>query len=61
MSRSLHESEPLSRLPLPRLLLPAFAAFLGVWAVALSLGLSPTVLAVAGQIMSGSSGGPVWP
>jgi hypothetical protein len=43
------------------LLLPTFAALLAVCAVALSLGLSPTVVAAAGQILSASSGGPLLP
>jgi hypothetical protein len=66
VSRSLHEPEALSasapsRLPLSRLLLPAFAALLAVCAVALSLGLSPTLVAVAGPVLSASSGGPLLP
>jgi hypothetical protein len=66
VSRSLREPEALSasalsHLPLSSLLLPTFAALLAVYAVALSLGLSPTVVAAAGQILSASSGGPGWP
>jgi hypothetical protein len=66
VSRSLREPEALSasalsRLPLSSLLLPTFAALLAVYVVALSLGLSPTVVAAAGQILSASSGGPGWP
>jgi hypothetical protein len=52
---------PLSHLPLSSLLLPTFAALLAICAVALSLSLSPTVVAAAGQILSASSGGPGWP
>jgi hypothetical protein len=56
MSRSLRKPKTLSRF-----LLPTFAALLSACAVALSLGLSPTVVAVAGQIISASSGGPLLP
>jgi hypothetical protein len=71
VSRSLREPEalsrlplsrlPLSRLPLSRRLLPTFATLLAICAMALSLGLSPTVVATAGQILSASSGGPLLP
>jgi hypothetical protein len=66
VSRSFHEPEALSasapsRLLLPRLLPPTFAALLAICAVALSLGLSPTIVAAAGQILSASSGGPLLP
>jgi len=59
--KSLREFESPSRLPLSRLLLPTFAALLSVCVVALSLGLSPAVVATAGQILSASSGGPLLP
>ena len=50
MSRSLRKPEAPSSLLLPRHLLPTFAALLSACAVALSLGLSPSVVGVADHI-----------